>query len=362
MVSSVRTRTKSAPPRAEGRTLDYEVIAVELLRALRGPRSRAELSRRLGYRSNVVHRWETRRSWPTAARFLQIHRRLSARGASCFELFFRRAPTWLDEHAPESPEGVAAFLRELRGKTSIAALAVQSGFSRYQVSRWLAAVTQPSLPEFLCLVEASSRRVLDLIALIADPARLPSIASRWRLLESVRAAGYQKPWSHAVLRALEIEPQPSTSVAQIAELCVRLGVDRDTIMDSLDTLRATGQVTKRRGRFAPQTKAAVNTSRDPELARSLKTAWTSTALRRLEQNAPGNFGYSLFAISRDDLRRLRDLHLEYVRAMQELIASSGPSECVGLYCSQLLDLAAEDNVLAHAETSPPRAPFPRVRA
>ena len=29
-----------------------------------------------------------------------------------------------------------------------------------------------------------------------------------------------------------------------------------------------------------------------------------------------NYGYSLFAIARDDLRRLRDLHLEYVRAMQ----------------------------------------------
>jgi hypothetical protein len=280
-----------------------------------------------------------------------MHRRLTASKASCFERFFQRAPTWLSDHAPESPEGVAAFLRELRGKTSIAALAEQSGFSRYQVSRWLAALTQPSLPEFLCLVEASSRRVLDLIALIADPARLPSVAGRWALLESVRLAGYQKPWSHAVLRALEIEPQPATSVAQIAQMAARLGIDRETVLDCLSTLRATGQVTKRRGRFALQTKTSVNTSRDPELARSLKTAWTSTALRRLEHNAPGNFGYSLFAISRKDLQRLRDLHLDYVRAMQELIASSEPSECVGLYCSQLLDLAAENNVLAHAEPS-----------
>jgi transcriptional regulator with XRE-family HTH domain len=324
---------------------------VELLRALRGTRSRAELSRRLGYRSNVVHRWETRRSWPTAARFLQVHRRLTPGSAPCFERFFQRPPTWLSEHAPESPEGVAAFLRELRGKTSIAALAEQSGYSRYQVSRWLGASTQPSLPEFLCLVEAASRRVLDLVALMIDPARLPSVAGRWQLLESARAAGYQKPWSHAVLRALEIEPQPATSVAQIAQMVARLGIDRDTIVDCLNTLRATGQVTKRRGRFALQTKTTVNTSRDPELARSLKTTWTSTALRRLEQNAPGNFGYSLFAVSRKDLRRLRDLHLEYVRAMQELIASSEPSECVGLYCSQLLDLAAEDNVLAYAEAN-----------
>jgi hypothetical protein len=74
--------------------------------------------------------------------------------------------------------------------------------------------------------------------------------------------------------------------------------------------------------------------------------WTRTALERLERSSPGNFGYSLFAVSRPDLQRLRDLHLEYVRAMQELIARSQPSECVGLYCSQLLDLADEDNALS----------------
>jgi hypothetical protein len=42
-------------------------------------------------------------------------------------------------------------------------------------------------------------------------------------------------------------------------------------------------------------------------------------------------------------RRLRELNPEYVRAMQYLIAQSQPGECVGLFCAQLLDLAARDN-------------------
>jgi hypothetical protein len=37
--------------------------------------------------------------------------------------------------------------------------------------------------------------------------------------------------------------------------------------------------------------------------------------------------------------RIRHLQLEYVRAMSAIIASPEPSECVGLYCAQLLDLA-----------------------
>lgn len=344
VISATSMRSKSARRAAET-PLDYGTVAVELLRALRGSRSRAEFSRRMGYRSNVAHRWETQRSWPTAARYLQLQRRQQPGGACCFERFFQRAPSWLSEHSAESREGVAAFLRELKGKAPLGELAELGGFSRYRVSRWLSGLTQPSLPEFLCFVEVASRRLVDFVTLCADPARLPSIASRWRALGAARAAAYQRPWSHAVLRALEIEPQPQTAPAQLAWLAARLGVDATTIQAGLEALRAAGQVSKRRGHFVIGDQLAINTSQDRELARKVKVAWTRTALERLERGSAGNFGYSLFAISRRDVRRLRDLHLEYVRAMQDLIARSRPSECVVLYCSQLLDLAEDDNAL-----------------
>jgi len=63
------------------------------------------------------------------------------------------------------------------------------------------------------------------------------------------------------------------------------------------------------------------------------------------ENAPGNYGYSVFSISKADLKRMRDVHLEYVRAMQQIIAESSRGECVGLYCAQLLDLGLTDNAL-----------------
>lgn len=42
-------------------------------------------------------------------------------------------------------------------------------------------------------------------------------------------------------------------------------------------------------------------------------------------------------MSRKDLRRLRDLQLEYLREMQAIIARSTPNECVGLFSLHLLD-------------------------
>lgn len=324
--------------------LDYPALAVELLRALRGRRSRAAFSRRMGYRSNVAHRWETRRSWPTAAVYLQMQRR-SQRAEEPFTRFFRRRPGWLSQHAPDSPAAVAAFLRQLQGKTPITALAERSGFSRYQVSRWLSGATEPPLPAFLCLVEASSRRLLDLVALLAPPDQLPSVARRWRQLELARQVAYDNPWSHAVLRALELDGQPAGS-AQKAWLAGRLGISLATVEQNLAVLLATGQVVKQGRRYVPVRVMAVSTGNSPALARKLKVEWAHAAVARLEQGDPGYFGYSLFAVSRTDMAVLRDLHAEYVRAMQQVITRSSPSDCVGLFCVQLLDLASADNALA----------------
>ena len=46
--------------------MDYETLAKELIRALRGKRSQVALSRRLRYGSNVVRTWEAGRRFPSA--------------------------------------------------------------------------------------------------------------------------------------------------------------------------------------------------------------------------------------------------------------------------------------------------------
>jgi hypothetical protein len=101
----------------------YERLAAELIRAVRGRRSQAGLSRRIGYRSNIVHRWEAGQCWPTAADFLEVCVKLRLDVRASFSRFDRRVPSWLEDLDPASPEAVAAFLRELRGKTPIKTLA-----------------------------------------------------------------------------------------------------------------------------------------------------------------------------------------------------------------------------------------------
>ena len=53
-------------------TLDFDALAAELMRALRGKRSQRAFSRRLGMKSNTAYSWEAGRRWPTATRFFHI--------------------------------------------------------------------------------------------------------------------------------------------------------------------------------------------------------------------------------------------------------------------------------------------------
>ena len=320
-----------------------ERVSRELVEALRGRRSRLGLSRRMGYRSNIVRRWEAGECFPTAAAFLQACSRLRPQTARIFAGFFQRVPDWWEVSAGFTPAAIAAFLSDLRGKTPIGSIANRTGFNRFSVGRWFTGKAEPRLPEFLCLVEACSRRMLDLIAGIVNPADLPSMKDDWQRLTAARQAAYEVPWSHAVLRALELDRSARGRTSHF--IAQRLGIDVSQVVSGLSALERTGQIRKVGRAWRVDHVLSVDTSGDPQGARQLKVAWAEVALERLRAGHRGNFGYSLFAVSRRDLRRLRDLHLEYVRAMQSLIAESSPGECVGLYCAQLMDLATSQNAL-----------------
>ncbi|HTU64074.1 MAG TPA: DUF4423 domain-containing protein, partial [Polyangiales bacterium] len=130
------------------------------------------------------------------------------------------------------------------------------------------------------------------------------------------------------------------AAAQELFIAHTLGIGVQAVREALAVLEATEQVKKTRAGFRARQVARTDTAQDPVRAQELKLAWTSTALERLRQGAPGKYGWSLFSVSTADLARLHDLHMQYVRAMQEVIASSTPSQCVGLYCAQLLDLSS----------------------
>jgi transcriptional regulator with XRE-family HTH domain len=326
-------KSSSKQRSAEG----LEQTAAEFLRALRGSRSQAVFARRLGYRSNVAHNWEHGRSWPSAARTLWIAERLGLDVRLALGQFYRLAPSWLDQTDVTSSKGLSLLLRDLKGKESVAHLAQVMGKSRFTLTRWLNAKTEPKLPEFLHYVECSTLRLLDFIAVFVDPAALPSLRPQWIELQQARRLAYDEPWSQAVLRALELVAYRQRKAHSSAWLAARLGISGSHVDHCLQLLADSGQIAWEGQHWKIKTVRALDTGRDREAAQALRAWWGQVGVERAKAGKPGAV-YNLFGVSRFDLERLRLLQKNYLSEVRNIVAQSSPVESVVLAVDMLLDL------------------------
>jgi DNA-binding phage protein len=314
--------------------MDIEKLAKELIKALRGRRSQLALSRRLGYSSNVLHAWECGRRWPASSETLRIAERTGVDLRKALTRFYRTPPEWLAECDLTSPEFVWRFLQDQRGSTTIATLAERAGTNRFSMARWLNGEAEPRLPDFLRVVEATSLRLLDLIATLVDPDQLPSARDAWRRREAQRGLAIEEPWTQAVLRFLEL-PGADGSAATIAR---RLRLEQDVVAGCLVALGRAGQAKRIGDRWHPVQVEAVDTRRTEETSRRLKGFWADVGSERLRIGARGTFAYNVFAVSEDQFRRLEDLQQAYYQSVRALVAEEVPAECVALVNLQMIRL------------------------
>ena len=317
--------------------MDYEKLAQEFVRALRGPRSQTAFSRRLGYASNVLYSWESGRRWPAAAEVFRAAGRAGINVRAAFSRFYRTPPDWLAEVDMATPAGVSRFLAHERGHMPISVVAKRASRNRYSVSRWLSGKIDPRFPDFLRIVDATSLRLLDLLTAMVDPASLPCAAEAWLRLEAQRDLAFQSPYTAVVLRVLELTAYQRLDFHQPGWIARTLGITLDEEEECLNALARAGLIRLHKGRWISE-EATVDTRRTPETARRLKSFWAELAINRLQAGSPGKFSYNVFSVSEADYRKLVALHEAYFRNLRSVVAESHPPERVILANVQLLPL------------------------
>jgi hypothetical protein len=347
--------------------LDYRRIAAELIRALRGKRSQTALSRRLGYKTNILYIWEAQKGAPTGAGFFELATRVGVDAHDALRHFYRTPPPWLAEHEPSSVAGVAALLEDLRGATTLVETARKLRVSRFALARWLRGEAEPRLPDFLQLIEVTSLRLLDFVASFVDPATLPSMRTRWQELSSARRAAYERPLSHAVLRALELEQYRALPQHEAGWIARMLGLEPEEEQECLQLLARTGQIEHVHGKWAVRRALTIDTRKDPAAARQLKAWWAHVGRERFLAGSEGVFSYNLFGVSNADFKRIEALQRAYFRELRTIVAESEPVETVAVINLQLFSLAAAaaqptTESLRSKPTLPQRARRHRARA
>jgi transcriptional regulator with XRE-family HTH domain len=310
----------------------------ELVRALRGKRSQAALSRHLKFRTNVIGAWETGRNAPTASQLLALAARSGVDLRAALRGFYRVPPRWLDTAKNlTEPPSVLRFLNDLRGELPLAELARTSGLSRFALSRIFKGQAQVKGPEFLHLIQLCSRRVLDFLSQLTPVDRLPSFASCWEQQQARRSAASRAPWSLAVLCGLELEEYRALPRHVPGLLAERLRISAEAEAECLALLEECGQVRLRDGRYEPTGADSVELSEDRDLARARRAFWGQVAAERA-QTGHGMSAYNVCGISKEDLQKLKALQREYLARARTLIASSQPVEAVALFNVHIVDL------------------------
>lgn len=322
-------------------TMDHDTVASQLLRALRGPRSQIAVSRRLGYRSNVCHAWESGTAYPTAARTFQLAERLGVDPKAAIVRFYGRQPDWLERTPLTSRAGVAAFLSELRGRQPLVAVAEASGHNRFALARWYKGLSEPRLPDFLQLVEATSLRLLDLLAALVDLDTLPAVAEAGRRLATARRIAQEAPWSHAVLRALELAGYAALDQHEPSWIAARVGISAAEAERCLGSLAAAGQIVWEAEHWRPRAVATLDLRRDVEATNTLARWCAALGAKRLTSGGDGAFAFNVFTVSAADLERLRQLQRDYFGQLRAIVAESQPAERLAVVNLHLFELGSE---------------------
>ena len=319
--------------------MDTAELARQLVRAVRGRRTQAAFSRRIGCQSNVLYTWESGRRYPTARRFFEVASRAGIDVGAALSGFLRSRPSWLDGKCMAQGDGVVRLLAELQGNRNGTEIARATGKSRFAVARWLAGQTEPRLPDFLLLVEAMSYRLLDFVAALVDPAQLPLIEDGWRALSAARQAAYTSPWCHAVLRLLETERLRAASQVSASDIAAELRLTEVETQAALDLLETTGQIVREGRRWQVKQTLNVDLAEDPDAVRRLKAWAAGIGLERIGEQREGLYSYNLFCVSERDYVELQRLHRAYFRQLRAIVAESAPSERVAMVNLQLFSLS-----------------------
>lgn len=316
--------------------------ARQLMRALRGPRSQAMFSRRLGFASNVAAKWESGQRMPSATQAFSYSQRLGVDVAAVLTRFQPNVELQLDPRS--ALPDVAAWLSALRGAQRLTDIARSSTLSRYSVSRVLSGHSQPRLPQFLALVDALTQRADELIDLWVGIEQVPAVEGRFRRMKAAREAINERPVCLAVMCLLDTQAlRRKPRSEQHAELSRVLELPNSEVDECLRLLSDGGVIAEQEGRYQPVGALTVDARTNRAREQAVKGYWANVAAERaLEPRHNDVCSYNVFSISHEDYGRLRGLQRDFYRGARALIAASEPTELAGLLMVQIVAWEAQE--------------------
>jgi len=296
--------------------LDTVSLSRELMRALRGQRSREAFARRLKVSANAVYAWESGRRIPPSDLLFLAAERTGVDVMSSLRRFLG-SETKLGGVTPGDRRLPGRILAALRGGEQIIALARRAAVERCALSRWLSGRAVPRLPDFLAVVEAAGSRAVDLVALFADPEGLPSLSTLWSRVRRTRRLVSDHPWAMPLLMAFDLASVAEAPAHPPGFLGGLLGLDLEAEERCLALLATEGLIAREGERWVQLPRPAVALL-SPAARRAARVWAAQAAAGQIGSEGEGDFGFIVFTASHADYARLQALQRSYLEAVRDV--------------------------------------------
>lgn len=177
------------------RDIDFSLLQSELLKALRGKKSRTQMNQDLALSHNLFHRWESGKHKMPWQDFLHMAKLCHVPLTQSFSFVWYKG----------DPANTADLVKTLLAERKISEISAEMKISSSSLERWLKGKTQPSLPDLFKLIHVCTDRFVDFISLMVPANQLRSLTNLHELLSFERDLQRQMPWVALIPRCVELE-------------------------------------------------------------------------------------------------------------------------------------------------------------
>lgn len=301
--------------------VEWPTVAQELVKALRGRATQGALSRRLGFKTNVVYRWEAGLREATADDLLTLLR-LRVEQVEGKLWTFAQGSDGINVTTSEF--SWADWLRTLRGEQPVTEIAEELNISPQAVRRIFRGDTDPPLSRLLQMIECLSNRILGFIELMTDPAQLKSLKGVRALEEAQLAITFEHLHAESIIACLETEAYAALPTHSNAWLAGRLDLPLQSVETTIEALVAARGIRIQGGKFKTQHRRMVNTqARSKTESRRLARHWTQVIMDRPEETTR-----SAYVVFSCDQETVDDIGRIMTEALYQVIARVAKTKTV----------------------------------
>ena len=297
--------------------IDFDQIATEILRDLRGSKSQGQINNSFGFDYNKVAKWENNElsiSWQEFLRYTSLAKK-------DMQQYFRENLVYNG-----NIESIAEIISHLIKNIPLEQVAASIGCSKATLYRWIKGETEPGIKfilKIIVLVDANFLKFFSAICNISNISALDGFTE----MEKSKDVFFRYPLIAAILRVIELREYETLPTHQEGFISKKLGIDDEEEKFLLSIMLRHHFISYKEEKYIALSKT-INTAGNRKLQLETMLFWQQQSKKILERLYDGQsynerhlWMYNVFGTTAEAREMLRKKALVYNNEIITILSS-----------------------------------------